>query len=56
MNIKKIIVGLTLSLLLISGVASAASFDKGLQAYHSGDYKAAITEWTSAAEQGDADA
>jgi len=56
MNIKKIITGLILSLLLGSGVAVAADFNKGLNAYQSGDFKTALAEWTPLAEQGDAEA
>jgi TPR repeat protein len=53
MSIKKIVTGLTLSLLLASGVAVAADFDKGMEAAKSGDYKTALAEWTPLAEQGD---
>ena len=53
MIIKKIIIGLTFSLLLGNGLVVAASFDKGWNAYESGDYKTAIAEWTPLAEQGD---
>ena len=56
MNIKKIITGLILSLLLGIGVAVAADFNKGLNAYQSGDFKTALAEWTPLAEQGDAEA
>ena len=56
MDIRKIITGLTLSLLLGNGVAVAADFDKGINAYDSGDYKTALAEWTPLAEQGHADA
>jgi len=52
MSIKKIITGLTLSLLLSSGMASAADFNKGLQAYNSGNFKTTLAEWTPLAEQG----
>jgi len=52
MNIKKINTGLTLPLLLASGLAVSADINKGLEAYNSGDYKAAITEWIPLAEQG----
>ena len=50
MNIRKVIVGLTLSLLLGSGVAVAADFDKGLKAVQSGDFKTTLAEWTPLAE------
>jgi TPR repeat protein len=56
MNISKIITGLLLSILLGSGVAVAADYDKGLKAAESGDFKTALAEWTPLAEQGDADA
>ena len=41
---------------LFGGVAVAADFDKGMNAYDSGDFKAALAEWVPLAEQGDADA
>jgi hypothetical protein len=44
MSIKKLITGLTLSLLLASGVASAASYDSAYSAYKSGNYEAAFKE------------
>ena len=53
MDVKKIIAGLTLSMLLASGVASAADYDS---AYPSGDYKAAFKEMLPLAEQGSIDA
>jgi len=56
MGIKKTIIGLMLSLLLSSGIVVAADFGKGMDAYESGDYKAALVEWTPLAEQGNADA
>ncbi|WP_443636326.1 tetratricopeptide repeat protein [Candidatus Njordibacter sp. Uisw_058] len=56
MRIRKIIIGLTLSLLLGSGVAIAADFNKGREAAQSGDFKTALAEWTPLAEQGDIDA
>ena len=56
MNIRKIITWLTLSMLLSSGIAIAADFNKGLQAYNSGDFKTALAEWTPLAEQGNAQA
>ena len=54
MDIRKIITGLTLSLLLGSGVAVAADFNKGLEAAQSGNFKTALAEWTPLAEQGHA--
>ena len=56
MNVKKIIIRLTLSLLLGSGVAVATDFDKGLKAAQSGDFKTALAEWMPLAEQGNANA
>ena len=56
MHIKKVFLGLTLSLLLISGMAVAADFNKGLKAAQSGDFKATLTEWMPLAEQGNANA
>jgi len=56
MSFKKIIIGLLLSMLLGSGVAVAADFNKGLEAYYSGDFKTALAEWTPLADKGDADA
>ena len=54
MSIKKIITGLTLSLLLASGVAvaSAGDFNKGLKALAAGDFKTVLAEWIPLAEQG----
>ena len=52
MNISKKIVGLTLLLLFGNGVAVAADYNKGLKAYHLGDFKTTIAEWTLLAEQG----
>ena len=54
MRIKNILTRLTLSILLGSGVAVAADFNKGLKAAQSGDFKTALAEWTPLAEQGDA--
>ena len=52
MSIKKIVTGLTLSLLLASGVAIAADFYTGLKAYQSADYATALIEFVPLAEQG----
>ena len=52
MSIKKTITGLALSMLLSSGVAIAADFNKGLQAAQAGDFKTALAEWTPLAKQG----
>ena len=52
MSLKKIITGLALSMLLSSGVAIAADFNKGFKAYISGDFKTALAEWTPLAKQG----
>ena len=52
MRINKLLVtlGLVFSMLLSSGVVVAADYDKGLNAYESGDYKTALSEWTPLAE------
>ena len=55
MSIKKLITGLTLSMLLASGVASA-NYDSALDTYRSGDYNAAFKEMLPFAEQGNVDA
>jgi hypothetical protein len=55
MSIKNLSTGLTLSLLLASGVASA-DYNSALSAYSSGDYKAAFKEMLPLAEQGNIDA
>ena len=48
---------LTLTLLLGSmGNSESADFQKGLTAYHSGDYATALREWEPLAKQGYADA
>ncbi|MDC1510254.1 sel1 repeat family protein [Oceanospirillaceae bacterium] len=52
---KKLITGLTLPLLLASGVASA-DYNSAYSAYGSGDYKAAFKEMLPVAEQGNVDA
>lgn len=57
MNVNKLLVVLAFSMLFSNGVAvAAADFDKGMDAYDSGDYKTALAEWTPLAERGDADA
>ena len=56
MNMRKVILGFALSLLLGNGVVVAADFNKGMKAYDSGDFKAALVEWVPLAEQGDAEA
>jgi TPR repeat protein len=55
MKIKNLIIGLTLSLLMVVGVAITADFGKGLSAAQSGDFKTALSEWTPLAEQGHAE-
>ncbi len=48
---------LTLTLLLGSvGTSWGADFDKGVDAYKSGDFATALREWRPLAEQGHADA
>jgi TPR repeat protein len=56
MTINQGLLGLTLSSLLSSGATLAADFNKGIEAYESGDYKTAMAEWTPLAEQGNAKA
>ena len=56
MDVRKVLLGLTLALLLGNGVAVADARSAGMKAYNSGDYKTAIAEWTPLAEQGDAGA
>ena len=55
MRISKLLVPVTFSMLFSSGVAVAADFDKGINAYNSGDFKTALAEWMPLAEQGDAE-
>jgi TPR repeat protein len=48
---------LTLAVLLFSPTEGwSADFQKGFDAYQSGDYATAVREWTPLAQQGDADA
>ena len=57
MDVKKVLLGLALSVILSNGsVVFAADFDKGLQAAQAGDFKTALAEWTPLAEQGYVDA
>jgi TPR repeat protein len=53
MDIKKIIIGSTLLLLLGNGTAVAADLVKGIGAFKSGKYKTALAELRPLAEQGD---
>jgi len=53
MEFRKPLLGLTLSLVLGNGVVVAANFDKGMKAYDSQNYEAALAEWLPLAEQGD---
>ena len=46
---------LTVLSLILSSVSWSADFVKGQEAYSSGDYQAAITEWQPLAEEGHAD-
>jgi hypothetical protein len=52
MHIKKALLGLTLSMMLGNGAVVAADFDKGMKAYDSQNYEAALAEWLPLAEQG----
>jgi TPR repeat protein len=56
MNVKKMITGLVLLMLMSSGMVVAADFNKGLKAAQSGDFKTALAEWTPLAELGYASA
>ena len=47
-------VALSVLLIAFSSSVFAQNFDKGMQAARSGDYKAALGEWTPLAEQGNA--
>ena len=54
---KKLTTTLCLTLTLLLGSVSmswSADFQKGLNAYRSGDYATALREWTPIAEQGNA--
>ena len=54
-TIKLVALGLSLLLASVS-VCYAQDFEKGFNAYNSGDYATALREWRSLADQGDADA
>lgn len=41
--------------LLLSSISWSADFTKGQEAYNSGDYETALTEWQVLADEGDAD-
>lgn len=47
---------LTLLPLILSPIGWTADFTKGQEAYNSGDYETAVTEWQPLAEDGNADA
>ena len=50
---KPILTTLCLTMLLVSsGVCWSADFQKGVDAYHKGDYATAIKQWAPLAEQG----
>ena len=53
---KKIIVIALLLASLITSMSWGADFNKGLAAYHRGDFTTALREWTPLAKQGNADA
>jgi TPR repeat protein len=54
-TMKRIILAAAfIALLGSTGVSWSADFDKGWNAYESGDYAAALREWKPLAEQGDA--
>jgi len=52
MNVKKLLLGLTLSLLLGNGAVVASNYHKGLKAYEANDFNTALLEWIPLAEQG----
>ena len=52
MNVKKLLLGLTLSLLLGNGAVVASNYHKGLKAYEADDFNTALLEWIPLAEQG----
>jgi TPR repeat protein len=54
MGVGKTLVALTLSLLLGSGGAMSADFNKGLEAYFLDDYQTALSAWEPLAERGNA--
>ena len=56
MNVKKMITGLVLLMLMSSGMVVAADFNKGFKAAQSGDFKTALAEWTPLGELGYASA
>ena len=56
MGVKKTLVTLTLSLLLASEVAVGGAFNRGLEAYFSGDHQTALSEWEPLAKVGHAQA
>lgn len=52
MDVRKVLLGITLSLLLTSGVAFSADYNKGLKAAQLGDFETALAEWAPLAESG----
>lgn len=55
--LQTISVGFAVMLISVSGhTVSAQDFQKGAEAYVSGDYQTALNEWSPLAEQGDASA
>ena len=53
MSITRTLVTLTCALLFShGGISVAANVDKGLEAYHAGDFKTALAQWLLFAEQG----
>jgi TPR repeat protein len=56
MGVNKWPVTMALSMLVAIGAATAASNDKGLEAYQAGDFKTALSAWLTFAEQGNASA
>ena len=58
-TVRKLSATLCLAFLVLlwsEGVSASDNYQKGLDAYRSGDYASAVRIWTILAEQGDADA
>jgi len=56
MDIRQVILGLTLTFLMGSGVVVAADYDKGLNAFYRGDYQTALAELMPLAKKGHSNA
>ncbi len=53
---RRFILALSCFVTMIAAPIFAQDFNKGLEAYRSGDFATALKEWKPLAEQGDADA